>query len=206
MSDLKLNSISSIIISFLLITYLNGCGSSSDYEEEKEDTSEKKESVEKSESEQGNTILNIAKSEQNNKMYSPDVDSTYLYWLNNDLIFLNGSTKCNIFALNVLYKSGFKTPEVNALSRDLFDTANFRDILPVIAVNEITGARAGDIIAWRYHVIIFEALLTIREEQYAKGYWAGTRQKDNERNVKNNVCHGKYKLSSDYVVRRPGKK
>ncbi len=164
------------------------------------------ESLTESESEQGNIILTIAKIEQSNTMYSPEIDSTYLYWLNNKLIILNGSTKCNIFALNVLYKAGFKTPVSNALSRDLFDTTNFKDIFPVIAVNKITGAKKGDIIAWKYHVIIFETLVSIREDKYALGYWAGTRHEDNDINIKNNVCYGKYKLSGEYVVRRPKKK
>ncbi|MEO8664833.1 MAG: hypothetical protein ABI462_04995 [Ignavibacteria bacterium] len=188
------------------MSYISGCGSASDYEEEREESSEKKETKESvTETEKGNIILSTAKVEQNNEMYSPDVDSTYLYWLDNELIVLNGSTKCNIFALNVLYKAGFKTPEVNALSRDLHDTSNFKDILPVIGINEIKDARRGDIIAWSYHVIIFESLVKIRNEEFALGYWAGTRQENNDDNIKNNVCHGKYKLNGDYVVRRPEK-
>jgi hypothetical protein len=55
-------------------------------------------------------------------MYSISEDTAFLYWLDNQIITLNNSTKCNIFALNVLYKAGFKCPEINTLTYDLRDT------------------------------------------------------------------------------------
>jgi hypothetical protein len=155
---------------------------------------------------QGAAIISIAKKEQKNEMYSPKVDSTYLYWLNNKLIVLNGSTKCNIYALNTLYKAGFKTPKVNALTRDLVDTSKFTDIFPVVGINEPDAARTGDLIVWNGHVIIFESLVTIKKDLYALAWWSGTRQADNGENIMNNVCYGKYKLNGYYVIRRPVKK
>lgn len=197
-----------VIIALTLIT-MYGCGSSSETADDtdsdvKDNTSSQNTSDESAA--QGLKIINIAKSEQGNEMYSPEVDSTYLYWLNDQLIVLNGSTKCNIFALNVLYKSGFKTPLENALSRDLFDTTNFTDILPVVGYNEIDNAKTGDLIIWMGHVIIFESFVSSNGVDYAKGYWAGTRQPDNGDNIKNNVCYGKYRLDRDFVVRRPVRK
>lgn len=194
-----------VIISFLLITYLTGCSGSSGTEEtdETEKTTEKKTEIINTES---SIILTTAKEEQENLMYSPDVDSTYLYWANNELLVLNGSTKCNIFALNVLYRSGYKTPESNALAADLYDTTLFTDILPVIGINDISKARKGDLIIWSYHVIIFESLKNIGNDDYALAWWAGTRQADNGDNIKNNVCFGKYRLDGEFIVRRPLKK
>lgn len=151
-------------------------------------------------------IIETAMNEQGNEMYSPDVDSTVQYWLNNSVIILHGSTKCNIYALNVLYKAGFKTPSANSLSRDLFDTSNYRDIFPVEGINEISNARTGDLIVWNGHVIIFESYITLNDGLYAIGWWAGTRQADNGVNIKNNVCHGKYKLDGEFVIRRPVKR
>lgn len=190
-----------LLILLIVSLYFTGCSSS-----KVEKTSEETEStnIEKTfEETTADKIILVAKYEQENKMYSPEVDSTFLYWLDSTLIILNGSTKCNIFALNVLYKAGFKTPDVNTLSRDLFDTTNFRDILPVIGINDIANAKRGDLVSWKTHVIIFEYPVIINNEQYAYGWWAGTRQEDNGDNIKNNVCHGKYKLDGEYVLRRP---
>lgn len=187
----------------MLSVYFTGCSSSSETEERTETAEEETETKTKKDYAESSVILNTAQSEQGNEMYSPDIDSTYLYWLDNDLIILSGSTKCNIFALNVLYRSGFKTPDENALARDLFDTANYKEILPVIGINEIIKARKGDLIVWYGHVIIFESATEINDEEYAVAWWAGTRQKDNEDNIRNNVCYGKYRLDGDYVVRRP---
>jgi hypothetical protein len=139
-------------------------------------------------------------------MYNPDVDSTYLYWLNNKLIMLDGSTKCNIFALNVLYKSGYKTPTTNALTKDLVDTEKFKDILPVVGIKDASNAKKGDLVVWNGHVIIFESLVKVKNDLYAMAWWAGTRQSDNGENIKNNVCFGKYKLNGYYIVRRPLRK
>jgi hypothetical protein len=105
-----------------------------------------------------------------------------------------------------LYKAGFKTPNTNALTYDLVDTAKFTDILPVVGVSDPESAKKGDLIAWNGHVIIFDYLLQIKKDMYAMAWWAGTSQKDNGDNVFNNVVHGKYKLNGYYVVRRPVKK
>ena len=205
-----------ISLIFSLSIYLTGCFPASRTEEDTEETTEtttEDKKVEEKDKEvtdvsdaSGAKIMRIAASEQNIEWYSPSVDSTYLYWLNNQLIVLNGSTKCNIFALNVLYKSGFKTPKVNALCRDLVDKDKFTDILPIVGVKDISSAKNGDRIVWKGHVIIFEELVQTKKDVYVKAWWAGTRQKDNGDNIRNNVIYGKYKISGDYVVRRPVKK
>ncbi len=193
---------------FLLITlsgfiYFSGCsGSKSTESEEKTETTE----VNTGEEAEGALIINTAKEEQQNEMYSKTKDTTYLYWLNNKLILLKNQTKCNIFALNTLFKAGFKTPTVNALTRDLVDTSKFADILPVIGISDPELARKGDLIVWNGHVIIFDELTKIIEDSYAKAWWAGTSQADNGDNVINNVIYGKYKLSGHYIIRRPLKK
>lgn len=152
-------------------------------------------------------IYKTASEEQQNPMYSRFKDSTYLYWLNNQLILLNNSTKCNIFALNVLYKAGFKCPEVNTLTYDLMDTLKFNDVFPYIgSVNDNAiqeKIRPGDLIIWNGHVIIFESLKEISARLYAIAWWAGTRQEDNGDNIINNVIHGKYPLEGYFIVRRP---
>ncbi|HAY34994.1 MAG TPA: hypothetical protein PK536_01665 [Ignavibacteria bacterium] len=197
-----------VIVAAILLT---GCSSSKndDMDEEYSGKEIKEEGSEKdtrSEFETGGSvIIKMALFEQNNEMYRVEVDSTYLYWLDNELLILNGSTKCNIYALNVLEKAGYNTPEGNALTRDLFDTLNFTDILPVIGINDVSNALPGDLIIWNGHVIIFESETEVSGEKYAKAFWAGTRNPDNGVNIKNNVCYGKYKLNGNYIVRRPTK-
>lgn len=188
-----------VFLSFVILFYIYGCSSSKTTDEENNQTTE-------IEGTEGGVIINAAKAEQDNEMYSPQTEDTYLYWLNNKLIKLKGTTKCNIFALNVLFKSGFKTPTENALTRDLVDTDKFTDILPVIGIQTTDNAKKGDLIVWNGHVIIFESLTQIKNDLYAVAWWAGTKQKDNGDNIKNNVCYGKYKLNGYYVVRRPVKK
>lgn len=193
---------------FIFILSLNGCSSSSETSEDdnsadKEDQSGSKDKTFEA---TGSEIIYYAGTEQANEMYSSLKDTSYLYWLNDQLLITNGSTKCNIFALNVLYKSGYKTPDVNTLCSDLFDTTFAADILPVIGINTIEDARTGDLIVWSYHVIILETVVNIYGEEYAYGWWAGTRNEDNGENIKNNVCHGKYPLNGDFIVRRPMKK
>lgn len=205
---MKFKSFHAGIILLLFTIFLYGCSGSSETKDSEErnipeKTPEKESGITNTES---SVILYIAKEEQENYMYSPEVDSTYLYWTNNELVILDGSTKCNIFALNVLFRSGYKTPEANALAADLYDTANFTDILPVIGVNDFSKVEKGDLIVWSYHVIIFDSIVKINEEYYALAWWAGTRQPDNDDNIKNNVCYGKYKLDGDYIIRRPLKK
>jgi hypothetical protein len=154
----------------------------------------------------GAIILNMAREEQQKEMYAKSSDSTSLYWLNNKYIKLKNRTKCNIYALNVLYKSGFRTPKTNALTRDLVDTSQFQDILPVVGISDPEIAKKGDLIAWNGHVIIFDYLEEIRNDIYAHAWWAGTSQRDNGDNILNNVVYGKYKLNGYYVIRRPLKK
>jgi hypothetical protein len=144
-----------------------------------------------------------AEQERDNEMYSPDADTTYLYWLNNKPVQFRNTTKCNIFALNTLHKAGFKTPNQNALSRDLFNTELFGDIMPVVTLKSLEDILKGDLVVWKYHVIIFESLVYLNKEPYAKGIWAGTRQKEDGKKVKNNTVHGNYPLNGDYIVRRP---
>jgi hypothetical protein len=199
-----------LFLAFLLGLYLIGCFPASRTEEDNtettEETTEEKEPevTDVEESADGAKIMSIAAAEQDREMYSPKKDSTYLYWLNNRLAMLKGSTKCNIFALNVLYKSGYKTPKENTLCRDLVDTTRFKDIMPVV---DIANAKKGDLIVWKHHVIIFEAMTQqIKNDLYVTAWWAGTRQKDNGENIRNNVIYGKYKLSGSFIVRRPLKK
>lgn len=192
----------------LLFITLSGCSSSSetaddeDYGESEEYTGSKERTSETT----GSDIIYYAGSEQANEMYSSLKDTSYLYWLDDQLLVTNGSTKCNIFALNVLHKSGYKTPDVNTLCADLFDTTFATDILPVVGINTIEDAQTGDLIVWSYHVIIFEIAVNVYGREYAYGWWAGTRSEDNGDNILNNVCHGKYPLNGEFVVRRPVKK
>lgn len=207
-----------LILVFILGLYLIGCFPAShnrdndgettttttDPKEEDEDNTNV---VHTDETAEGSKIMNIAASEQNREMYSPKKDTTYLYWLNNRMALLKGSTKCNIFALNVLFKSGHKTPKENTLCRDLVDTTRFKDILPVVGVKDVSNARKGDLIVWKHHVIIFEKMSQqIKKDIYVAAWWAGTSQKDNGDNIRNNVIYGKYKMSGNFIVRRPVKK
>src|SRR3990172_2426119 len=180
-----------VFLIFTFLVYLSGCSSSKTNEEENTQTTEIEET-------EGGAIISAAQAEQENEMYSPKIDDTYLYWLDNQLIKLKGSTKCNIYALNVLYKSGYKTPTENTLTRDLVDTDKFTDILPVIGIQTTENAKKDDLIVWNGHVIIMESLTKIKNDLYAVAWWAGTRQKDNGDNIKNNVCYGKYKLNGYY--------
>lgn len=184
--------------------YLAACTSSKPVEEET--NNEPTEVNTETEESAGLAIINTAKEEQQKEFYDKKEDTTYLYWLNNKLILLNNQTKCNIFALNVLFKAGFKTPKVNTLTKDLVDTSRFKDIFPVVGISSTDAAMTGDLIVWNGHVIIFESLVETKKDVYVQAWWAGTRQADNGDNIINNVCYGKYKLSGYYVVRRPVKK
>lgn len=189
------------LIALAVLIFFSGCSSGSSDKEENTETTENT-----TEEAQGAMIMNAAKEEQQNEMYSKSKDSTYLYWLNNKLILLKNSTKCNIFALNTLFKAGFKTPSVNALTRDLYDSTKFSDILPVVGYSDPELAQKGDLIVWNGHCILFEQLTKIKSVYYAFAWWAGTSQADNGDNVINNVIYGKYKLTGNYVIRRPVKK
>jgi len=184
------------------------CSSSTEYEDtaskEKTETNENTINVPYSE-ENGTKILTQAQIEQQNRMYSPSVDSTYLYWLGNKLILLYNTTKCNVYALNTLQKSGFKTPKVNALCRDLFDTTRFNEIFPYVPISDVSDIRKGDLVIWKSHVILFDYVLPPNKQNrvYAKAWWAGTSKPDDGETVINNVIHGKYELKGSYIVRRP---
>ena len=154
---------------------------------------------------EGNNIIKTALVERKNEMYSITADTTFLYWLKNKPIILRNTTKCNIFALNTLYKAGYKTPKTNALAKDLFNEDLFQDIIPVVRFKSIEEILKGDLVIWRGHVIIFESLTYIKDDPYAKGIWAGTSKKDNGKTVMNNVMYGKYPLKGDFIVRRPQK-
>ena len=196
-------------LSCLAITFfITACSASNDRTDKSEENN-KPGSIENTESYSSvyNKINKTAEEEQLNPMYSISEDTAFLYWLDNQIITLNNSTKCNIFALNVLYKAGFKCPEINTLTYDLMDTSRFKDIFPLINFEDETDLvnkiRPGDLIIWNGHVIIFESLEKIKERLYAVAWWAGTRQEDNGENIINNVIHGKYPLDGNFIVRRP---
>ncbi len=193
----------------LAITFFISACSASNNRSDKSEEKNKSGSIEDNESYSAvwNKINKTAQEEQLNPMYSRSEDTALLYWLDNQIIALNNSTKCNIFALNVLYKAGFKCPDINTLTYDLMDTSRFKDIFPLIIFeNEIdlrNKIRPGDLIIWNGHVIIFESLEKINERLYAVAWWAGTRQEDNGENIVNNVIHGRYPLEGYFIVRRP---
>ncbi|MFA7360617.1 MAG: hypothetical protein WC139_06230 [Candidatus Kapaibacterium sp.] len=150
-------------------------------------------------------IITTALNERENKMYSPSEDTTYLYWLNNFPLIIENTSKCNIFALNTLFKAGYKTPKENALSRDLFNDLLFQDFMPIVPITSLGDIITGDLVVWKTHVIIFESLVYVKEKPYALGIWAGTSQKDNGKNIINNVNYSKYPLKGEFKVRRPQK-
>ncbi len=186
----------------LMLFAAQGCSSSGKSGKETEER--KTESAK--EAEYKEAIFIAALQEQSNPMYRKEADTTLLYWLGNYEAQLSGYTKCNVFALNVLEKAGYLTPDENCTTRELFDTTQYTDILPVIAIDQHDAALPGDLIVWNGHVIIFEKTVVAGGELYAQGWWAGTRQNDNGENIKNNVCYGKYRLNGNYLVRRPQKK
>lgn len=188
-----------------LIIILNGCSGSGEYSEEKDehnDDTKLSGSVSELEIERkGNLILNIAREEQKNEMYSSANDSTYLYWINNPMF--GTFSKCNIFAMNVLYKAGCKCPYENVTTYDLMDTSRFNDILPVIKMNEDVKIFKGDLLIWNGHVIIFESYVYESNNEYVLAWWGGSRQINNGVDIINDVAHGRYPLAEGYIVRRP---
>lgn len=191
---------------FLFITiFFVSCSSSKHTTEDEEDITEVSglEEVLELEVDQAELIMSVAMIERENPMYNRHHDSTFLYWLDNQLIVLNNRTKCNIYAINVLHKAGFKTPGVNVLTHDLMDVSRFNDIFPVLSINDYDEIMKGDLIVWYGHVIIFESLVKLNNKIFANAWWAGTRQKDNGKNIKNNVIFGKYPLEGHFIVRRP---
>lgn len=196
-----------IFFLILFAAVLAGCTSSTSPDEETENrNNETNENTYISYSEEnGSRILAQAQIEQQNRMYSPNVDSTYLYWLGNKLILLYNTTKCNVYALNTLQKSGFKTPSVNALCRDLFDTTRFNEIFPYVPITDNSDIRKGDLVIWKGHVILFDYLFPPNKQNriFAKAWWAGTSKPDDGETVINNVIYGKYELKGNFIVRRP---
>lgn len=154
----------------------------------------------------GDLIFKYAFKEQKKKMYAKNSDYIYLYWLNNKKLYLKGKTKCNIFAINTLYRAGFLCPEQNARTADLMNERLFSDIFPVVNVSRPSQLKKGDLIVWNGHVIIYDTIAVVNKATYAKAIWAGTRKKDNGKNIMNNVIYGKYPLSGDFIVRRPIKR
>ncbi len=136
-------------------------------------------------------------------MYKTDSDSAEIYYTNRSIKGLKNLTKCNIFALNVLFKAGFKCPDEYLLTRDLFDKNKYNDIFPVIDINSPDEIITGDLVIWNGHVIIFESLTEIKGKVYAKAVWGGSNQENNGKFAKNNVTYGKFKLDGEYIVRRP---
>lgn len=154
----------------------------------------------------GDLIFKYAFKEQKKQMYAKNSDFVYLYWLKNKKLELKNHTKCNIFAINTLFKAGFKTPKTNARTKDLVDERLFNDVLPIENVRRPEDLKKGDLIVWNGHVIIFDTLAMIKKDLYAKAIWAGTTKKDNGKNIMNNVIYGKYPLSGNFIVRRPVRK
>lgn len=184
---------------------LNGCSGSGEISEEKNehaDDTEYRDPVSELEMERkGNKILETAREEQKNEMYATANDSAFLYWIN-DPLFGNFS-KCNVFAINVLYKAGCKCPYENVTTYDLMDTSRFTDILSIVRVNEGAKILKGDLIIWNGHVIIFESFTANPNDDYVIAWWGGSRQTSNGTEIMNDVAHGKYPLEEGYIVRRP---
>jgi hypothetical protein len=181
-----------LYIIFFLLVFIYGCSSSTDDIRDND--------IEKQD------IFEVAKEEQKNKMYSKESDSTVAYWSNNKIIRAGNHTKCNIYALNTLYKAGYLCPKEYILTKDLFDTAKFDDILKIIKINKNSEILSGDLVVWNGHVIIFQKLLILNNTEYALAYWAGTSQPDNGEEIINNVKYGKYKLEGYFIIRRPKKR
>jgi hypothetical protein len=144
-----------------MLSLVNGCSSSEtkhreEYEFEKEEESNVPET---------NMIFEAAKREQQNPMYSVDSDTTFLYWLGNMPVELSGYTKCNVFALNVLERAGYLTPDENCVTSEMFDTSFYNDVFPVVGTNDVDLARPGDLIIWNGHVIVFEKVVSAGGEQ-----------------------------------------
>jgi len=188
---------------------LNGCSGSGNYSEEKDeyensnkDKSKTTSSISELEMEKKRTqIVETAREEQQNEMYSSSNDSTYLYWINNPVY--GKFSKCNIFVMNVLYKAGCKCPYENVTTYDLMDTLRFNEILPVINISEGEKLLKGDLIIWNGHVIIFESYVYEKNTEFVVAWRGGSKQPNNEIDIINDVAHGRYPLEEGYIVRRP---
>jgi hypothetical protein len=154
----------------------------------------------------GDLIFKYAFKEQKKPMYARNSESVTLYWLKNKKLKLKGHTKCNIFAINTLYKAGFLCPSENARTKDLMNKKLFTDILPIINVSKPSQIKKGDLIVWNGHVIVYDTITYTGKRLYAKAIWAGTSKKDNGKNIINNVIYGKYPLTGNFIIRRPIKR
>jgi len=154
----------------------------------------------------GNLIFKYAFKEQQKSMYAKSSETVYLYWLKNKKISLKNQTKCNIFAINTLFRAGFLCPKENARTKDLMNERLFDDVLPVTDVSKPEELEKGDLIIWNGHVIIYDTITIVNKDLYAKAIWAGTRKPDNGKNIINNVIYGKYPLTGNFIVRRPIKR
>ena len=192
-----------VFVYFILFIIISGCSASKENKSETKETKTEEEEVYEESDYAGTQIIKVAMEEQKNRMYSTLSDTSVLYWLDFDTLYLAGFSKCNIYALNVLHKSGFKCPEENVRTYDLMDTSRFNDILPIIKFKDETDLRKGDLIVWDGHVIIYESYVYINDDLYAVAWWAGSKQQDNGINVVNNVAYGKFPLNGNFIVRRP---
>jgi len=181
------------ILLFLIFIFIYGCSSSQ--QKNRNDQNE----IEHS----GNSIIEAALLEQQNEMYKTSSDTVEIFWVNSTIKGLKDLTKCNIFAINTLFKAGYKCPDEYLLTRDLFNKNKYNDIFPAIDISSPDEIKTGDLIIWNGHVIIFESLVDINGNLYAKAIWGGSKQDDNGKFAKNNVTYGKFKLDGTYIVRRP---
>ncbi|HEY5122350.1 MAG TPA: hypothetical protein VIK14_01300 [Ignavibacteria bacterium] len=184
------------ILLFLSLLFLYGCSSSEPRGNNRQVVSETDADI----------IFETAFEEQGNEMYKTSSDSVRIYWLDNSIKGLENYTKCNIFALNCIYKAGYKCPDVYVLTKDLSDTNKFNDIFPVVDIKSPEDIKKGDLIVWNGHIIIFESLVKINDIIYANAIWGGSKKENDGKLAKNNVNYGKYKLEGDYIVRRPLKR
>lgn len=222
--NLKLSIISKLLLYTIIIAliFVTGCiapprtnipNDNNDTEEEFEDVSLADSISYKTELTEadtklsnGNLILKYALREQKKSMYAKNSEYVYLYWLKNKKLSLKGYTKCNIFAINTLFRAGFLCPKQNARTVDLMNERLFDDIFPVTDVSKPSQLEKGDLIVWNGHVIIYDTIAVVNKDLYAKAIWAGTRKRDNGKNIINNVIYGKYPLSGNFIVRRPIRK
>jgi hypothetical protein len=198
------------ILSMIFFYGCSGARTNETYKEETtEETSTEVETIPDApgiSSTEADMIFSTAFQEQKKTMYAKDADTIFLYWLNNRILELGYQSRCNIFALNTLYKAGFKCPDVNTLTRDMMDTTRFNDIFKYIRVDTIAQIKKGDLLVWNGHVIIFEKLIKSRNQYFAQAIWAGTTKEDDGTTVINNVIYGKYPLDGYFIIRRPVKK
>jgi hypothetical protein len=184
-----------LIFNFSFLIFI-GCSSSEPDKKENEEVNKENESSHAS-------IINVGFEEQKNPMYSRSSDSSILYNTGKLHSGLSGYTKCNIFALNVIYKSGYKCPDEYLLCKDFFDTTRYGEFFPFVRLSSLLEIQAADLIVWRGHIIICEKPC---DEEYVFAIWGGSSREDDGTTIINGVKYGKYKITGDYIIRRPIKK